>query len=322
METFIIEAVLAAFGAYFFGRWISKYFRVAGLVGKDVHKEGQPTLPTSAGIPAFIAFYFAVMAYVFFRTYVIKEYTGLLDIMASTLSIAFITFIGFLDDVNVAKGGRVGLKQWQKPLLTLPAAVPLMALRVGNSVMSLPFLGEVSFGSLYPLLLIPLAVVGASNMVNLLAGLNGLEAGMGIIYLTSLSLYAYFNAGIAAKIIAFGALGATAGIFLLNRYPAKILPGDSLTYFLGGVLATVAIVGNIEKAALVAAVPFLIEGLLKARGKFKRPTVGKIVNGKIVREGEIYSIPHIFMNGKYTEKQIVRFVWLISGFFSVLVWFV
>ncbi|MBR9680771.1 MAG: hypothetical protein GOU98_03015 [Candidatus Altiarchaeota archaeon] len=322
METFIIEAFVAMILAYFFGSWVRKYFKAAGLVGTDIHKKGTPSLPSSAGIPTFLSFYFAAMMYVFLRTYLYQDYSGLLDVMAGILSIAFITFVGFLDDVYVAKNKRIGLKQWQKPLLTLPAAIPIMALRLGNSTMSLPFFGEINFGLFYPLFLVPFGIMIASNLVNLLAGLNGLESGLGIIYLTSLSLYTYFYSNIAAKILAFSALGAIAGIFLLNKYPAKILPGDSLTYFLGGVLAIISIVGNVEKAGMILAIPFGIESLLKLKGKFKQPTVGKLVDGKIVRHGGIYSIPHFFMNGKYTEKEVVKFIWTIELAFASLIWIV
>ncbi len=322
MESFVLETAVALVSGYLLGSWMKGYFRNAGLVGKDLHKEGHPELPTSAGIPAFLAFYFASMAYIFLKTYIFRDYNELLGVVASILTIMFVTLVGFLDDVNTAKGKRIGLKQWQKPLLCLPAALPLAALRMGVSSMSLPIVGTVSFGLLYPLLIVPVAIVGASNMVNLLAGLNGLESGMGVIYLTSLSLYAYFHSSLAAKVIAFAALGAVAGVFLLNRYPARFLPGDSLTYFLGAVLGTIAVVGNMEKPTLIASIPFLIEGLLKARGKFKKPTVGYVENGKLYKHEGIYSLPHLFMNGKYTEKQVVGFMWAISAFFAILLWFV
>ena len=97
----------------------------------------------------------------------------------------------------------------------------------------IPFIGPVDFGILYPLLLIPIGVVGASNMVNLLGGLNGIETGMGLVYTGMLSIYAY-----TLQEFATAALGAIAFMALLaflyyNKYPAKIFPGDSLTYLLG-----------------------------------------------------------------------------------------
>jgi len=320
VETFIVEMFIAGLASYLLTLWIKGYFKRSGLVGMDVHKENQPKLPTSGGIPVFLGFYFAASAYIFLRTYLFGTYEGLLEVIASILAIALVTFIGFLDDLNLADGKRVGLKQWQKPLMTLPAVLPLVVLKLGTPTIVLPFVGAINLGYIYPLVLVPLAFMGASNMVNLLGGLNGLESGMGIVYLTSIGIYTYFFSSIAAKIIAFAALGSVAGFFLLNKFPAKILPGDSLTYFLGATLATIAIVGNVEKAILIMSIPFFIELILKLRGKLREPTVGRLVNGKLQRRGGIYSLPHFFMNGKFTEKEVAGAVWIITAVFAVLAW--
>ncbi|MDP2841599.1 MAG: hypothetical protein Q8O17_04910 [Candidatus Methanoperedens sp.] len=47
--------------------------------------------------------------------------------------------------------------------------------------MAFPFLGTLDIGLLYPLLIIPIGMIGASNAFNMLAGYNGLEAGMLIV---------------------------------------------------------------------------------------------------------------------------------------------
>ena len=80
--------------------------------------------------------------------------------------------------------------------------------------------------------------------------------------------------------------------------------------------------GNIEKAALIVSIPFFIEFILKARGKFKKQSFGYYENGKVKSlYDKIYSIPHFFtINGEYTEKQVVYFIFLIELIFAVLVW--
>src|SRR5436190_324204 len=78
-------------------------------------------------------------------------------------------------------------------ILTLAAAVPLMVISVGQSYMHFPFIGRIEFGILFPLILVPLGVMGASNMVNLLGGYNGLEASLGLTYIGMLGLYALVN---------------------------------------------------------------------------------------------------------------------------------
>jgi len=49
--------------------------------------------------------------------------------------------------------------------------------------MFVPWLGAIDFGLIYPLILIPIGVIGASNMINNLAGFNGMETGMGLVYI-------------------------------------------------------------------------------------------------------------------------------------------
>ena len=147
---------------------------------------------------------------------------------------------------------------------------------------------------------------------------------MGIIYTGMLALYAFVNERNIAALIALMTFASLVAFYFYNKYPAKILPGDSLTYLLGGVLATVAIVGNIEKAAVIVSIPFFIEFFLKLKGRFKPQSYGYFEKGKVKSfYNKIYSIPHIFTRtGKYTEKQVTYFLIFIELIFSSLIWLV
>ena len=85
-----------------------------------------------------------------------------------------------------------------------------------------------------------------------------------------------------------------------------------------------AVLGNIEKAAIIVAIPFFVEFFLKLRSKLKADSYGYFLNGKVKSKyRKIYSIPHIFTrSGRYTEKQVVYFILLIELFFASLIWFV
>ncbi len=312
--------------------WLIRYLRKINLVVKDVHKEKTPLIPRSGGLAVLIGFMAGITSFMFFSTFLTKNpswlpASSLPYVLAALLTVFIITFIGFIDDLLMLTSSDSvsgGLKQWQKPLLTLAAAIPLMVVNAGNSTLVVPFIGHVNFGLFYPLFLVPLAVVGAANMINLFAGFNGLEAGLGLIYFTSLGSYALFHERYVAALLAFVTLAALFAFYLFNKYPAKILPGDSLTYLLGAVLAAIAIVGNLEKAALILSIPFILEYLLKLRGKFKKQTIGYLKNGKIHSHyTKIYSLPHIFTRtGKYTEQQVVYFMYLFQLLFAVLIWVV
>ena len=312
--------------------WLINYLKQIGLEVLDMNKEKKPLVPISGGLAVVAGIISGLLVFVFFGTFFKTNVDLTLDLnslsflFAGIISILLITLVGFIDDLVIKQGneGSIGLKQWQKPLLTVIAAIPLMVVGAGFTEMNFPFIGDINFGILYPLLLIPIGVVGASNMVNLLAGFNGMEAGLGIIYTGTLSYYAYVNERHIAALIGLMTFAALIGFYLFNRYPAKILPGDSLTYLLGGVLAVMAIIGNIEKAALIISIPFFIEFFLKLRGRFKPQSYGYYENGRVKSMyKKVYSIPHIFtIKGKFTEKQVVYFMILIQLIFSSLIWFV
>jgi len=307
--------------------YLIRYLRKIDLIVKDVHKEEKPLIPVSGGLAVLSGLMGGLMWYIFIQTFYYESPKNLLLLFSAITTILLITFIGFMDDLIIEKNKNEtsGLKQWQKPVLALFAAVPLMVVQAGTSTMLIPFLGRVDVGLLYPLLFVPIGIIGASNMVNILAGFNGSEAGMGIIYLGNLGLYAYINQRYSAAAIAGITVFALLAFYYYNKVPAKILGGDSLTYLLGGVLVTVAVLGNIERAALIVSIPFFIEFILKARGKLKKKTIGTIENGKIksLYGNKIYSIPHILTRtGKYTEKQVVYFMIFVQVIFSSLIWLI
>ena len=319
-----VAAILAFIVTYIATNWLIRYLRRIGLVDKDMNKKNTPLIPISGGLAVISGIFIGLMFYIFFQTFYFKYTETLLFIFAGLTSILMITFVGFVDDIlRKSKPAPGGLRQWQKPLLTLSAAVPLMVVNAGTTTMAIPFIGRIDFGLIYPLILIPIGVVGAANMVNMLAGFNGIEVGMGLIYIGMLGLYAFVNNSEVAALISLITFAALIAFYIYNKYPAKILPGDSLTYLLGGAIVTIAVIGNIEKAAIVASIPFIIEFVLKARNKFKAKSYGYYKNGKIMsyHNNKIYSITHLFTRtGKYTEKQITWMMIGIEFLFSLLIW--
>jgi len=305
--------------------YLIKYLRRINLVVKDQNKKGKPLIPLSGGLAVMAGIFMGLMAYIFIRIFIFNDSSTLLGFFAAITTILLITFIGFIDDsiIKRSKDASAGLKQWQKPLLTLVAAIPLIAINAGDTTMALPFIGAVNFGLIYPLILIPLFVIVAANMVNLLAGFNGLEAGMGIVYTGMLGLFALYHQNYVAAVIAFVTFSSLLAFLIFNWCPAKIFPGDSLTYLLGAVLACIAILGNMEKAVIIVAIPFAIEFFLKARSKFKAQSFGYWEKGKIksLYGKQIYSLTHFFTrNGKFSEKQIVIYLMIIELIFSLLIW--
>ncbi len=309
METLLALAAFSLVASTVSIKLLAGYFKLSGIVARDLHKPQKPLLPTSLGIGAFIGFYLGVLSYITLRVYYFHQTVQLELVLAAVLSVLLTTLVGFLDDLYSVRGQRIGLKQWQKPLLSFFTALPLVA--VGAGMNNTVFF--IHLHVLYPLLLLPVIYTGAANMVNMLAGFNGLEALNSLTVLAGLAYFALkFGAPLSAKIIIFSAIGAILGFLLWNKYPAKVLPGDSFTYFAGAVIGAATVLSDLEEPALILVAPYFLELLLKARGKFKKPTVGTLNRkGRIEKNVQgIYSIPHFFMNGRFTEPEVVVLSWL------------
>ncbi|MDH5451031.1 MAG: hypothetical protein OEX77_09085 [Candidatus Bathyarchaeota archaeon] len=329
----LIVSVLASFVITFFVTpYFIRFLQAVGIVGLDLQKRDKPELATSGGICVAFGVLTGLLTYIGIQTFIWGAQEWLIPLLAVTSSVLIVMFVGLLDDLNVklkrvkTKEGhniRVGFPQWIKPLLTLPAAIPLMAISAGVSSMAIPFVGPVHFGILYPLLLIPLGIVGASNMVNLLAGFNGLETGMGLVYLLGLGISALQNYRISGAVTFLVTCGALIGFLKYNWYPAKILPGDSLTYLLGSIVASGVVVGNMERNGIIVMLPFIIEFFLKLRVRFNASCLGKLrEDGKLDPPygRKIYSLTHAVMNLRpLTEKQVTLTLILVQALFVVLV---
>jgi len=186
--------------------------------------------------------------------------------------------------------------------------------------MRIPFVGMIDFGIFYPLALVPLGITGAANAVNMLAGFNGLEVGMGAVAVGSLAIIAYIIGQTSALIILVAALGALLATLHYNWYPAKILVGDVGTLSIGAVIASAVIIGNYETAGAIIIIPYVIDFLIKAKNHFP-------YSFGIYREGKLYcpddgpvGLGQLIMKvcGGISERNLVLVLMSIEAVFGVI----
>jgi len=234
----------------------------AGITGKDMHKQGKPPvaemggLAIVAGIGVGISVALAMMS--FFHLF--KDASTVL-LLAALAVILLTGLIGIVDDL-------LGMRQWVKAFLPAVAALPLVALRAGHTSLVIPFVGKINFWIFYPLFLIPVGVMVAANAVNMLAGFNGLEVGMGLVGMGALAVIAAIIHATTALIILLAGAGALLGVLFFNWYPAKIMVGDVGTLSIGALIATAVIVGNFETAGVIVIIPYAVDFLFKAAHGF------------------------------------------------------
>lgn len=303
--------------------WIRRAKR-AGLCGKDMHKLDRTEVAEMGGIVVLIGFLAGILFYIGIKTFLYNNKTTVLQIMALLATTLIVAIIGIIDDIL---GWRIGLRQWQKPVLVLFAALPMMVIKTGYWQMSLPLIGTLDLRMIYPLIVVPAAIIGAANGFNMLAGYNGLEAGMGIIILSCLGLVSWWRGLSWVSMIAFCMVFALLAFLYYNKYPSRIFPGDTLTYVTGAVIACVSILGRMEKIGAFLFIPYFIELVLKARGGLKKESYAKLnSDGTLdMPYNKIYGLEHFFIKiiksikGKVKEGDVVYGIYLFELILVIIV---
>lgn len=330
-QTIIIPGILAFAAAYVGIGFLKRYLYGAGIVAEDRNKEKRVKLPSSAGLGFAFGIVIGILAYTFGGSFIYAPVINVSTLLSVALSILLITMVGFLDDINVKQTRvkstgmmdiRQGLKQWQKPILTILGALPLMAINAGVHMVDLPFVGTVSLGIIYPLILLPLAVIFVSNSVNLLGGFDGLQPLMALAAAIGLLIYCIIFGTYVGAFLSALLCAALLAMLPFNLYKAKVVPGDSFTYAVGATMVAIMVMGNAESFGIIIFIPWMIEFLLHLRKRFKVTDLGirqKDGTFKAPYGKKIYSLTHVVMNlKKANETDVAYYLTALEVLFVVI----
>lgn len=274
----------------------------AGIVGADRNKKGEK-IPEMGGIAIVAGTSLGILAAIALG---FNLKLDILVLLAALSTVVIMGILGIIDDLYA-------LEKKVKAPIPFIASVPLSAVRAGTRSVNIPTIGTIGFGPIYPLVIVPLGIGGASNAFNMLAGLNGLEAGMGAVISLAVFIAAYVKGSYEAMIISSSLFAACAAFLFFNKYPAKVFPGDVGTYTIGATIASAAVIGNLEFFGLMLFLPYFLEFALKARGRFSGQSFGELKNGKLVPPKQAQSITHLFMRiAPMDERQIVGCIILLE----------
>jgi len=313
--------------------WIKKS-KVRKFLWRDMNKYNSPkNVVASGGIVVVLSFVLGVLSYIGFKTFFVKAYDGeVLSIFALLTVVLIISIVGVIDDLWDWNSGGMA-KKWRL-ILAFFASIPLVVINAGTSTINLPVLGVVNFGLFYPLVMVPIGIVGAATTYNFLAGMNGLETSQGILVLSFLSYVAYITGSPWISVVGLIMVFSLAAFYIFNKFPSQVFPGDSLTWSVGALIAIMSILGNFEKIAVFVFIPYIIEFGLKTRGKLNKQSFGKPnKDGSLdMPYDKIYGLTHLGIyilkkikpSKKAYEKEVVYLINLfqiaiiVAGFFFVL----
>jgi UDP-GlcNAc:undecaprenyl-phosphate GlcNAc-1-phosphate transferase len=157
-------------------------------------------------------------------------------------------------------------------------------------------------------------LVGITNTINLIDGLDGLAGGVSTIAgLTLFMLALERNQGLSA-LVAIALVGGTIGFLRYNFNPAKIFMGDCGSLFLGFMLGSLSLTGAMKVAATVAVfLPILILGIPIFDTAFA--IVRRLATGKPIFQADRGHLHHRLLNIGLSQR---RAVLLIYGFSTLL----
>ncbi len=225
------------------------------------------------------------------------------------IGIFIIGIVAYIDDIK-------NLKPWEKLIAQILAAiiVYLFGIRIDT-------INNATINYVLSFILTVGWIVGITNAINLIDGLDGLSSGITLISsLSLLIIFATNNSPIIAIILITSLSGAIIGFMPFNIYPAKTFLGDVGAQFLGFALSIIAILGVAKTVTMVVLIaPILVLGLPifdTIFAIFRRIKTGKSV--KAIFKPDKGHLHHILMRQGFTQKQAVAILYAASATLGML----
>ena len=222
------------------------------------------------------------------------------------MTLIFYSFTGFEDDIKKIKAHQnLGLSARAKLMLQIAVAMLPAFYIIFSDQTAVTFLNfSLDLGWFYPVFVV-FMMVGASNATNLTDGLDGLCASSSVIAFLACAIICYLNNNIDLAIISITASASCVGFLYYNRKPAKIFMGDTGSLALGGLLATIAIMGKFELWLIPIAIVFICETL----SVMIQVTSFKLTGKRVFKMSPIH---HHFELSGWSENKIVIVFTLIT----------
>jgi UDP-GlcNAc:undecaprenyl-phosphate/decaprenyl-phosphate GlcNAc-1-phosphate transferase len=275
-------------------------------IPKDNRRVHEKPIPLLGGLAMYASF--VVTLFIKSGTYTWSE----LGIVAGA---TIIVIGGFLDD-------KYDLKPWQKLLFQISAAICLWGFGIQILLVTNPFNSANTYFNVlkFSLPLTIIWVVGITNALNLIDGLDGLAAGVALISSITILIIAIMNGRIEAAVFTCILSGSILGFLPYNFNPASIFMGDTGAQLLGFLLAAISIEGAIKSAAAFAiAVPILALGLPIYDTLFA--VIRRKINGKPIMQADKGHLHHRLLDMGLSQREAVIIMYLISailGSFAII----
>lgn len=313
MKQIILPFIIAWLSGMLLVPLVRKAAIKLGLVdrpnNRKIHKS---PIPRVGGVALFLGSLIGALPF-------LKENSATLGVL---LASAFIFVIGLIDDL-------IDLKPRVKLAAQIIACFVLFMFGVKINIVTDFIAGQgfVSLGLLtYPLTL--LWIIGLTNTVNLVDGVDGLAGGIVFIALSTLLTVRLIipqvqDPALMSNVLVISAstMGVLLAFLKYNVFPASIFMGDSGAYFLGFVTAALSVAGGAKGSILFPLiVPLIAFGLPVFDVIFA--ILRRFFKKVPIFQADKEHLHHRLLNRGFTQRETTRFLWMVSscfGFVAVLV---
>ncbi len=291
--------------------YVIRFARRIRAIDRPSHRKstsGQ-LVPTLGGLGVFFGTWVAVFGVSFFASGGIEGVLGnrLLWVVLGSGVVMLAT--GAFDD-------RFSLRAGPKFLVQFGVALGIVASGYTFEVISLPWIGAIELRQLSVPLTI-LWIVGVTNAINLIDGINGLAGGVSMLVAASVAVIAGMGGNTEVVILAAAVSGGCAGFLPFNFKTSRVFMGDAGSLFLGMTLAVLSL-GSSSKSAVAGSmlVPLLLMGyptldtiLVMAR---------RMIRGKSMFNGDRGHIHHRLLARGLSHRQSAVMLWVFCLMFCGL----
>lgn len=269
----------------------------------DVPKDGRrmhtKPIPRMGGLAIFYGFIVAVMCFMHIS----------IPVRGILIGAIIITTLGIIDDMS-------SLPALFKLLVQLLAAFIVVKHGIVVNIITNPFTkGYIELGG-WSTAITMIWIVGITNAINLLDGLDGLAVGITNIISITLLVVSIIMGNSVTALLAVCLAGSGFGFLPYNFNPAKIFMGDTGSTFLGFVLGCISVMGLFKIYAVISfAVPFLLLGLPIFDTSFA--IIRRLIKGQSPMSPDRGHLHHRLIDYGFSHRNAVLILYALSSLLSL-----
>ena len=284
---------------------------------QDARRINKITMPRLGGLAVILGFFVSIIYLLIVMSIEDKidlyQDNYFMKIIGFTLGALIIGIVCFIDDIK-------GVPAVIKLAAQIISACVVIKFGIKIENLDIPLINLEGVGNWFYIILTIGWIVGITNAMNLIDGLDGLSTGISIISCLSLLIIFSLNASPIISIVLITALGgALCGFLPYNFNPAKTFIGDTGSNFLGYCLSIISILGIAKTyTAIVIVAPLMVLAL--PIFDTLASIVRRIINGKSLKaiiQPDAGHLHHKLLKKGFSQKQAVLILYGITAIFGM-----